>query len=162
VTEFVGWRFYFARQYDQQLEEFRKLHNLDPNYFTVHWGLGHAYLGKGMYKEAVAEFQKWLELTGGLPFAYADLRCAYVKEGQRDQALQVLQALKRRPQESGAYLISFAWFYSCLGEKDQAFEWLERAYVARVGVLVYLKVAPLYDGLRSDPRFAALVKKMGL
>jgi tetratricopeptide (TPR) repeat protein len=164
VTEFVGWRFFFARQYDQMLEEFRKIQDLNPNYFTLHWGLGNAYLYKGMYKEAIAEFQKWIELSGGLPLAYADLGCAYVKAEQRDRALQVLQELKRRPQESGAYLVSFAWLYSCLGEKDQAFEWLERAYVARVGILVYLKVSPEagYDELRSDRRYAALVRKMGL
>jgi TolB-like protein/class 3 adenylate cyclase/Tfp pilus assembly protein PilF len=160
LTEALGWGFYFARQYDQQIEQFRILAEMDPDYPQSHWGLGTAYLCKGRHEQAIIEFQK---LKDHMPlWALTSLGGVYAASGKRDEAQKLLGELKEKALQEKVNPVFFAWIYIALGEKDSAFEWLQKAYEERSSVLIFLKVDPVYDNLHSDPRFKELLKKMNL
>lgn len=158
----MGWAFNHAHRFDQAIEQCQKTLDMDPNFFFLHWCLGFAYLHKGMYKEAIAALQKAVGLTKDDLVLLSDLGIAYGMSGQRDQAQRVLDTLKEKAKQGYVPPLAFAWFYAGLGEKNQAFEWLQKAYEERSSWLIFLKVHPRYDNLRSDPRFIALLKRMGL
>jgi hypothetical protein len=82
--------------------------------------------------------------------------------GKKVEAQKLIDGLKERSKEEYVSPLAFAWIYIGLGEKDQAFEWLQKAYEARSPFLIRIKVVPFYDSLRSDPRFTELLKKVGL
>jgi tetratricopeptide (TPR) repeat protein len=157
----VGNAYRRARQYDQAIEEYHKVLEMDPNFHLAHTYLGLAYLGKGMHEEAIAEYQKGVDLSGGDLLAVMGLGYGYGVSGRRDEAMDILDELKERLKRKYIPPLYFAWIYMGLGEKDQAFEHLEKSYLERDPMLAHLR-APLYDSLRSDPRFTALLKKMNL
>ena len=106
--------------------------------------------------------QKARRIEDAIPEMLGALGRAYAVSGKRDKAKKVLDELKERATRSYVPPYRIATVYNGLGEKDQAFEWLERAYEERSGSLVFLKVDPMFDNLRSDSRFTALLKKVGL
>ncbi|MCI0528067.1 MAG: tetratricopeptide repeat protein [Nitrospira sp.] len=161
INSHLGWTYYHARQYDQSIEQLRETLQIDSNFF-IHWLLGDAYVQKGMYEEAIVELQKAVDLTKGYPLPVADLGYAYAVSGKRDEALKMLDALKERSNQEYVPSIGFTWLYIGLGEKDPAFEWLQKAYEERFIGLIWLRVNPVYDFLRSDPRYTELLRKMGL
>jgi tetratricopeptide (TPR) repeat protein len=120
-----------------------------------------AYQLKGSYQEAVAAYQKARTLDDD-PLVLALLGQVYATSGKRDQALKLLDELKQTAKQGYVTPFSFAVIYAGLGNKDQAFEWLEKCYQDRVSDLVHLKVDPLVYNLRSDARFDDLVKRVGL
>jgi TolB-like protein/Tfp pilus assembly protein PilF len=157
----AGWIFYNARQYDRAIEQQNKALEIDPNFAIAHSRLGQTYDQKGMYKEAVEEFLKAQTLLGDKQEEIAALRQAFTISGIRGfrqkQLDLVLERSKRQP-----VLSSFiAGLYARLGERELAFQWLEKAYEERDPVFL-LKVDPRWDGLRSDPRFADLIRRVGL
>jgi tetratricopeptide (TPR) repeat protein len=146
----------FARQYDQALEQFRMVAELDPS-ATEPFYRGWIYREKGMYEKAVREFQK----MGDHPYGLAHLGNAYARAGRATEARRVISKLERRvPRENVTYGIALV--YAGLGEKDKAFAWLEKSYEVRDKGLTYLKVDPCLDPLRSDPRFEDLLRRVGL
>jgi len=150
----VGQMYYYARQYDQALEQTRKAFELDPN-VNASWLLGFIYAQKGIYPDAIRAFEQ----ERGNPYVLGHLGNAYARSGRVTEARETIAELKERLQkENVTYSISLV--YAGLGEKDQAFEWLERAYKARDKGLTYLKVDPALDPLRSDPRFQDLLRRM--
>jgi tetratricopeptide (TPR) repeat protein len=154
----VAQVYYHSRQYDQAIEEFRKTLEMDPYFPIAHTFLSWSYLQKGMYEEACAAAQKGIDLSGGDPVAVAGLGYVCGSAGRRDEAIKALAELKERGHITPLYL---ALIYIGLGEKDKAFEWLERSYEERDSWIIWL-ISPLYDRIRSDPRFTALLKKMNL
>jgi tetratricopeptide (TPR) repeat protein len=120
------------------------------------------YLALGRHEEALLSTRKAKELSRGY-FGY-DLGIAYVYAvlGKKDEARELLAQVQE--QHRNEYLSSAyqAAVYASLGDKDQAFSWLEKAYSERDGQLLYLKISPMFDPLRSDPRFRELLKKIGL
>lgn len=162
INTSVGFIFYLARQYDPAIEHLQKAIEMDPNFVWARFDLGHVYLEKKMYEEAIAEFQKEMDLTGGGPVAIGNLGYAYAVSGRKSEAQKMLDTLKEKANQGYVPFGAFAWLCIGLGEKDQAFEWLQKAYEERSSYLLYLKVQPLYDNLRADPRFTELLKKMGL
>ncbi|HEV8132938.1 MAG TPA: hypothetical protein VGQ81_16945, partial [Acidobacteriota bacterium] len=152
----------FARQFDQAIEQCRNTQEMDPNFSPTYFVLGHAYAAKGMYREALREFEKYAALTSGSPLALAYLGYAHALLGERSQAFRVVDELRAASKQRYVPAVSFALVYVGLGEKDLAFIWLEKAYEERTNFLAYLKVQATWDPLRSDPRFADLLRRIGL
>jgi serine/threonine-protein kinase len=142
---------YHARLYDQAIEECHKTLSLDPSYVRAYHTLGRAYLQKGMYTQAIAALTKLPDAAGAGFLGYAN-----AVSGRRTEAMEILKKLKEKDRSTGVAII-----YAGLGDKDRAFEWLEKAYEDHAYLLT-LKVNPESDPLRSDPRFDSLLRRMGL
>ncbi len=151
---------YFARRFDEAIEQCHKTLDMDPSFSITHSLLSRSYVAKGMYREAVVETEKFLALTPGNPLALASAAYAHARLGDGSQALRLLDELRALSKQRYVSSYLFALVYAGLGEKDQTFAWLEKAYEERSGALPYLKVNPTWDPLRSDPRFEALVAKV--
>ncbi|PYU18868.1 MAG: hypothetical protein DMG32_25500 [Acidobacteria bacterium] len=164
INRDLGAAFYLARQYDQAIEQERKTLELDPNFILAHSYLGLAYVQRSMYKEGIAECEKELVISPSNPYALAELGYAYALAGRRAEAQKVLDQLNQLSKHKYVPAMSRVGIYSGLGEKDKAFEWLEKSYEERsLGLTVnFIQVSPAYDGLRSDPRFTNLLRRMNL
>jgi len=157
----AGWFLYFARQYDEAIEQCQKTLELDPNFAGTHWMLGQAYRQKRMYQEAIAEFQKAIGLSEGDPIRRAVLGHAYAVAGKRGEAEKIISELKELSKQRYFPPYFIALIYVGLDDKDHAFEWLEKAFAERSAGLIYLKVEPMFDPVRSDPRFHDLLRRVG-
>ena len=153
---------FYARRYDDAIKHLLKTLDMDPNFQFALFAIGISYLGKAMYKEAIQSFQKLVILTGSSPFGESWLGYAYALSGQNDKALKTLDRLNDISVKKYVSPMYKAIIYIGLGNKDQAFRYLEKAYEDRTFFLVFMKVAMWFDPLRSDPRFKALLKRMNL
>jgi DNA-binding winged helix-turn-helix (wHTH) protein/TolB-like protein/Flp pilus assembly protein TadD len=158
----VGDAYYLQRRFDPAMEQYRRAIDMDPNSGFGRWSLGNAYLIKGMYKEAAEEYQKSIPLSGDSPDESAALALAYARSGRRKEALVILDYLKERSKSKYVPPSVIAFVYAGLGEKDEAFEWLERSYAGRDFLMGFINVEPYFDGLRDDPRFNDLRQRVGL
>jgi tetratricopeptide (TPR) repeat protein len=159
---FVGASLYFARQYDEAIEECRKTIDLHPDFGVAHWYLGRAYLQKGRLEEALPELRKAVELSGGSPLMKSSLGVGYALARDRAAAKGTLDDLTKLRAESYASALDLADIHVALGDRERAFHWLDQAAAERSFHLVYLKVWPELDPLRPDPRFNALILRLGL
>jgi len=160
-VEFRGAIFHNARQYEKEVEQLKEALHLDPNYFLIHYDLGRAYEQLGNYEQAVNEFKKALELSGGDLTSEASLAHVYAVSGKKAKAEKILNELKQKITGNNlSYQI--ADVYISLGQHDQAFEWLEKAYEDRSGWLTWIAIEPKLDPIRNDPRFAVLLRRMNL
>jgi TolB-like protein/Flp pilus assembly protein TadD/predicted Ser/Thr protein kinase len=164
INRVLGLDFYYARHYDQAIEQEKLTLEMDPNFTFVHMNLGQAYLQKSMYKEGIAELEKELVVSPRHPLALSELGYAYAVAGRRAEAQKMLDQLNAISEQKYVTAISRVGVYVGLGEKEKAFEWLEKAYEDRSigGTFVTIKADPLFDPLRSDPRFADLLRRMNL
>jgi len=151
-----------VRQNDQAIEQLKKTLELDKSFVMPRHYLGQAYERKGMYQEAIGELQKVRDLYGQSQIASGLLGHAYAVAGQRGEAQKMIEELKEQSKREYVWPYNIAIIHVGLGEKDRAFEWLEKACQDHSDELIYLKVEPMFDPLRSDPRFEALLKKIGL
>jgi len=152
---------YNARRFDQLIEKCMRILAQQPNSGpTLQW-LGLAYEQKELYSDAIAAFEKARRLDDS-PDLRAWIGHVYALTGQKSKALKVLSDLRELSQRHYVSPFFIATIYIGLGEKDHAFEWLERAFEARSYWLIGLKVSPIFDGLRSDPRFQDLMYRVGL
>jgi len=157
----LGWCLCDAHQMDEGIDQLRKTIEMDPGFVVAHHRLALCYERKGMYDAAIAEFQKICDLgarlagTAGLGQAYA----AAGKRGEAQKELAELQELSKQRYISSSV---FALIYAALGDKDQAFAWLEKSVDEHDLITARLKVDARFDPLRSDPRFADLVRRVGL
>jgi serine/threonine-protein kinase len=158
----VGIHFYFAHQYDQAIEQCQKTLDLDPNFAPAHLYLGWAYVQKARYEEAIAAAKKASSLSPSDLRTVSALGHAYAVSGQTSEAVNILDQLKELSRQRYISPHDMAIIYTGLGEKEQAFAWLDKAYADRSWPLPLLKVDPRFDSLRSDPRFAGLVRRIGL
>jgi tetratricopeptide (TPR) repeat protein len=158
----AGQVLYLARRHDEAIEECRKALELDPNLGFAHWVLGLASMEKGLYEPAAQSFQKSIALSGDSPDETASLGHDYARSGRRAEARKILDRLLQR--SKGAYVspAQIAMLYGALGERDRAFAWLDKACAERDSMLTVAGVEPLFDSLRSDPRFKALLRCVGL
>jgi TolB-like protein/Flp pilus assembly protein TadD len=152
---------YWARRYDEAISEARKTLDLEPHFPQAHRTVAKALVEQGRYEEAIAEFHE--AIAGrGIQLLKAELGHAYAMSGRRREAHETLDELKALAQRRYVSPYDMAIVHIGLGEKDLAFEWLEKSYAQRERWMVQLKVAPFLDPLRPDPRFADLVRRVGL
>jgi DNA-binding winged helix-turn-helix (wHTH) protein/TolB-like protein/Flp pilus assembly protein TadD len=162
MNEHMGWTYLMVRDYDHAIQSARKAIELDADFLLAHRVLGMAYQYKGQYNEAISEFERGVELSRGDPVAKAFLARSYAAAGKNDQATQILNELLQLSTKQYVPPAEIADTFAALGRKDDAFQWLNKAYDERAAALVYLKVAQVYDPLRSDPRFQELLKRLHL
>ena len=156
----MGRVHHFARQYDQAIDACRKTLELDSAFAGAHLDLGLACLQESRCDEAIAELRQALALSGGRSVTVAVLGYAYALAGERAAALQMLDQLHERAARRDVSSLYPAYVHIGLGNVDSAFEWMEKAYQERAGLLVFLQVEPIFDPLRSDPRFADLLRRL--
>jgi TolB-like protein/Tfp pilus assembly protein PilF len=152
-----------ARRYDQAIEQLRKTVEMDPGFYYAHWTLGDALELKGRNEEAMAEYKKAIALDDD-PLPRALLGHLYAKIGRQDEALAILEQLRELRESSKQRYVSpfnLALIHIGLGQKNEAIQLLEETYEERDGYnIAFIKVEPMLDPLRGDPRFEALVQKV--
>ncbi len=159
ASAYVSFVLYYARQYDQAIEALKETLELDRNFPVAHFVLGYCYAAKGMYAEAIAAYQEAIMLGEDSPSVQIYLGYAYAKAGERERAQAILKRLKTS--EGYVSPSELALLYESLGEREQAFESLEKAFAAHDLQLQYLGVEPTFDPLRADPRFQDLLRRVG-
>ena len=158
----LGWHYLYARQYDQAIEQFRKTLELDPAFPQAQRYAAWAYLQKGMHPEAIAALRSALNSLERDPEIEGELGHALAVAGRRAEALAILEGLGHLSATRYVSPYSVALVHAGLGNRDQALAWLDKAYAERSDYMPYLRLEPMLDGLRSDHRFAALVRRVGL
>jgi eukaryotic-like serine/threonine-protein kinase len=161
-SHFLAVQFYLSRRFDQAIQECHKTLEMDPNYAVAYALLGQSYAGKGLYREALPDLDKYLTLSRGSASSLELLGYAHAQLGERNEALRMVEELRELAKRSFVSSFSFALVYAGLEDKDQAFTWLEKACEERFNRLAYVKVEAFWDPLRSDPRFAELLQRIGL
>src|SRR6266852_6729659 len=134
---------------------------MDAVFALTHQRLGLAYVQKKMYKEAIGEFQQAANNSNRAPLAMISLGHGFAASGNKVEAQKVLAELKDLSQRQYVSPYGIAMIYAALGDKEQAFQWLERANEERNTELVFLSVDPHADPLHDDRRFQELVKRVG-
>ncbi len=184
INAHLAWHYLCARQPDLAMEACRRALELDPNHPTPHWYFGMAYEQKGEYQGAIGKFQIAYTLSGGSPtrpsslaYIYAlergvlsggnpaylsSLGHAYAAAGNVVEARKALGELDELAKQRYVSPYEKVIIHAGLGETDEAFAWLEKAFAERAAWMVYLQVEPRLDRLRSDPRFGDLVRRVGL
>ncbi len=157
-----GTALLFAGRKDEARERFQKTVELDPNFWIPHLWLGQLYLDEGKYPEALAEFSMAREFSRGNAEAISMIGYAWARAGDAVKARGVLDELKSLSAQRYIPASNIATVYLALGEEDEAVAWLEKAYEERDVHLGFLKIAPKWDSFRSDPRFVAILKRVGL
>ena len=157
----AGWIFYHARQYDKSIEQHRKSLDMDPNFARAHMAISEPYVQKQNYEEAIAELVKSRELDDASP-KLAMLGHVYAVPGKRSEAERIIGELQVLSKQEYVDPYFLAEIYTALGKRDKAFQELEKAYKERSSWLLWLKVEPKFDSLRSDQRFQDLLRRVGL
>jgi tetratricopeptide (TPR) repeat protein len=158
----LAHRLYWARQYDQAIEQSQKTIELDPNFALAHWDLGLEYEQTGAPGQAIAEMTKAVSISESNSLMMAGLGHAYAVSGNRAAALKIARELEKRSHMEYVDPYAIALVYAGLAEKDQALDYLEKAYEQRSPLFSFLKVEQMLDPIRSDPRFQQLVHRVGL
>jgi DNA-binding winged helix-turn-helix (wHTH) protein/TolB-like protein/Flp pilus assembly protein TadD len=161
-NSFVGASLYFARRYDEAIEECRKTIELHADFGVAHWYLGRAYLQEGRHTDALAELEKAVALSGGSPLMKGSLGVAQAVAGDRAAAAATLRELERLRAESYASALDLGEIHAALGDRERALHWLEQAADEHAFHVIYLKVWPELDPVRQDPRFEAVIRRLGL
>ncbi|MBV6504459.1 MAG: hypothetical protein ILNGONEN_00003 [Syntrophorhabdaceae bacterium] len=151
-----------ARQYDLALDQCRKTLELYPANVNAQWGMGMVYVHESRYEDGIASLRQSLENSTNRPaLLVAGLGYALAVSGKRTEAQAVLDELHARSDQKTVSPCFLAWIHAALGQQEQALVMLEKAYNEYDYRLLYIKVDPMFDNLRSHPRFDQLLKRMG-
>jgi len=157
----LGQTLYEAKKYDEAIDQLNKVIEMDPNIQHPYGWIGLSYLQKGMYNDGIKMLQIGATSPGYGTRCIGILGYTYAVQGKIDSALQQLDRLNELSKEKVVDPCFIAWIYTGLGEKEKAFDWLEKAYEERSNWLIMLNNDQLFDPLRSDERFTELLKKIG-
>ena len=157
-----GWHHFYAREYDLAIRDFQRTLAMEPNDSYSRRFLASSFEQKHMNSEAIAELQKTAPNAAWSPVMRGALGYANAVAGDRREALNIAEDLETEAKNQYVSAFDIALIYLGLGDKAQAISWLERAYQERSSYLIYLKVDPRFDGLRTEPRFQELLRRMGL
>jgi TolB-like protein/DNA-binding winged helix-turn-helix (wHTH) protein/Tfp pilus assembly protein PilF len=160
INASFGWRLYLARDYDRSIAQLRDTLEMDPAYEWAHLTLGQAYEQKGQYELALEELHRALDISHSSPLMVSALAHAYALSGNYSEALRLLAQLDAQAKKQYVSPFYVAIVYLGLGKNDAAMNWLQKAYDDRSNGLVFLKVEPELDPLRSDRRFISLLRKL--
>ena len=156
----LGTTYYRARRYDEAIEQLRKTLEMDPGFYYARWNLGSALVAKGDLDAAIGEYQQARALSDN-PLMLGLLAHAYGFSGNKAEAMKILDQLAALSKQRYVSAYTFALVYLGLGDKEEALRWLAKSYQDRAGdALRYIRVEPLLDPLRGDPRFEELVAKV--
>jgi serine/threonine-protein kinase len=158
----LAWTLFYARHYDDAVKELHSVLAGRPDDAFALWILGFALIANHHPEEAVPVLEKGVSASNRSPAIVGLLVHAYAQAGRRSDALRLLEELKRRKQTGYVPAAAFVKAYLGLGDYDQAYFWLEEAYKEQSNILQFLKVHPIFDPVRNDPRFANLVRRVGL
>ncbi len=162
INRNLGQDLAFVRQYDAAIDQLRKTIEMDPSFVPAHWALADTYAAKKMYPEAIAEAERAVSLFEG-PFELSILGYSYGIAGRKQDAQKILDRLREMARQRYVPAYSYAIVYLALRDKDQAFQWLDKAVEERSSLVVYfLKAEPMFDPLRNDPRYHDLLRRMNL
>ena len=157
----VGWTLFYLGRYDEAIDEYHNVLALDPDFVILPWFLGPAYVRAGQPAAAITLYESWIERTGH-PGLVALLAQAQFAAEQEDAARKTCAELEQRARTEKVPPDYLALVYASLGEDEKAFETLEQAVDERCWTLVFLNVDPTFDELRAEPRFQALVERVGV
>jgi pentatricopeptide repeat protein len=153
---------YHARHFDESIQTLRSVLAVQPDNAPANWFLGYNLIATGHPEQAIPVLEKAVTLSDRSAAVIGVLIRAYAHAGRRADALRLLAELKRRRQSGYVPSAAFINAYLGLGDDEEAFAWLERGYQERSPILQFLNVHPHFDSIRSDPRFADLVHRVGL
>ena len=161
ITSYVGLSYYWARKYSLAIEQLQESLEIDPNFWLPHLLLGWTHLQEDKFPQAIAEIQKAHQLDDN-PWPIADLAYAFAVSEKKNEAQKILNDLNELSKRRYVSPYFIARIQVGLGQKEEAFLWLQKAYENRDESLTWLKVDPLMDSLRSDSRYADLLRGLGL
>ena len=162
INAAFGGRLYWARRFDEAIAQCGKTLELDPAYFRARTCPALAYAQRGAHEQAVRALERDGSGRAQTPVVLADLGYFYARAGRSNDAHKVITELTNRSALEYVPPYALALVHAGLGENGRTLEWLERAGEERSPRLVFLGVEPAFDGLRGDPRFAAVRRKLGL
>ena len=162
VSHSLAVQLYLARKFEQAIEQAYDTLEMDANFAISYAVLGEAYLSKEMYREGLSALEKYSALTRNSSLSLALLGYGNARTGEHQKSLKIISELKAASERSFVPALFVALVYTGLENKDQAFTWLEKAYEERFNRLAYLNVDALWDPIRSDPRFADLLRCVGI
>jgi Tfp pilus assembly protein PilF len=153
---------WYAHRYDEAVQELKDGIEAAPDYFNFHDYLGMVLVSKQRFEEGITEMQKAVDLTKGATFAKADLGYAFARAGRKEEALRILEELKLSSARNYVNPAFFAEIFAGLGNREEAMLWLEKSSAERGSGLPDLVASPIFDDVRSDSRFVAILGKIGI
>src|SRR3954469_19493391 len=162
IRRSMGWLQYYARQYEAALDNLRRGLAMNPTAEETHRLLGLVYLQQGSLDEAAAAFKEAIANSPNDALALAGLGHVAVRRGRVDEALTILAELDARGRSGYVSPVAQTQLYVALGQRDRAFEWMDKGFQDRRGWLAYLKIEPMLDGIRDDARFQRMLERMRL
>jgi len=162
INNNVGWIYYYQRQYEKALIAYQKNLEMYPSFSMSYREQAEVYMCNGMPVAAIESAHKAVTISDDDIFNIANLGIIYAFAGEREKANVIIQQLLERSETKSIPLYDLSMIFGALGDKDQAFKYLEEAYEKKSNWVFTIKVDPLADILRSDPRYAPFIRKMGL
>ena len=162
VRSDVGLTMYFARKYEETVEQFHKTLSSDPSFYAAYIPLGAALLHLHRPDEAIAAFRKARVFSQNHPIPSAALAYALAVSGKKEEAIKIAEGLKKLSSRSYVSPYWIGIIYAGLGDDSAAFDWLDKGIASHDGSMIFLKVEPILDRLRPDPRFGKLLANVGL
>jgi tetratricopeptide (TPR) repeat protein len=158
----VGAIYTYTRRNNEALEYYQTALEIDPNVAMTYFCQGYNYIGLRIWEKAIVSFNTYMTLSAYSPISLSAVGYAYGRSGLKEKALQFLEQLEKISKERYVSPFCTALIFAGLDDRDRAFAYLEKAFIEREPSLSLLRVQPLFDNLRDDPRFHSLVKKVGL